>query len=50
MYSIRNCDVVARWGGDEFLIIAPYTNLENMDLIVKRIEKGLQGNCLKRWE
>jgi diguanylate cyclase (GGDEF)-like protein len=38
----RTSDVVVRWGGDEFLIIAPFTDKENALSMLKRIEAGLQ--------
>jgi diguanylate cyclase (GGDEF)-like protein len=41
--STRDSDIVARWGGDEFLIIAPYTDLKGTKVILNRIEKRLYG-------
>lgn len=40
--SARNSDIIARWGGDEFLIIAPYTDRAGTKVMLERIEKGLQ--------
>ncbi|MBP1932554.1 GGDEF domain-containing protein [Ammoniphilus resinae] len=42
LQNTRKVDVVARWGGDEFLIIAPFTDREGTAVIIKRIEKELQ--------
>lgn len=33
---------ITRWGGDEFLIVAPYTNKNDSLMIQNRIEKQLQ--------
>ena len=38
----RKADFVTRWGGDEFLIIAPYTNNNNSIMIIHRIENQLR--------
>lgn len=39
--STRDSDIVARWGGDEFLIIAPYSDLQGTKVVSNRIEKRL---------
>ncbi|HWR44254.1 GGDEF domain-containing protein [Sporomusa sp.] len=40
--SIRKSDIAARWGGDEFLIIAPYADEEDIKVIVNQFENELQ--------
>lgn len=40
--NTRNCDVVGRWGGDEFLIIAPFTDTEGTKVVIRKIQKGIQ--------
>ena len=39
--SIRSIDAIGRWGGDEFLIILPETNLSQCKNIVSHLEKQL---------
>lgn len=39
--SVRGYDSVARWGGDEFLLLLPATNLENAVELAKRINKTI---------
>ena len=41
--STRNEDLVARWAGDEFVILLPKTTEKEMEIITKRIE----ANCRK---
>ena len=40
--STRNSDITARWGGDEFLIVAPYTDTNGTKELINRIEAGLE--------
>ncbi len=35
-------EIVARWAGDEFLIISPYSNEKSEDVKIKQIENGLK--------
>ncbi len=39
MESCRQSDIVARWGGDEFLILLPNTNAAETELICENINK-----------
>ncbi len=37
--SCRKTDIIARWGGDEFVILLPKTNKETAELIAQRISE-----------
>ncbi|MDH4129163.1 MAG: diguanylate cyclase, partial [Spirochaetota bacterium] len=49
--NIRKIDILGRWGGEEFLIICPETNLSDTvklaEKLVKCIENGVFDNNLK---
>jgi diguanylate cyclase (GGDEF)-like protein len=40
--SVRAYDIVARWGGEEFLLILPGADLEAARLLAERIRVGVQ--------
>jgi polar amino acid transport system substrate-binding protein len=40
--SIRKVDTVGRWGGEEFLIISPYTQNYGMNISVEKIRRNIQ--------
>lgn len=39
--SVRECDFVCRYGGEEFVIMLPSTNMEDMAILVKRLMKKI---------
>jgi len=45
--SCRKEDIVARWGGDEFLVVLPATALSVAEEIVKRVEELCQEETQK---
>ncbi|HEY4011832.1 MAG TPA: diguanylate cyclase [Polyangiaceae bacterium] len=40
--SVRSCDVVARWGGEEFVIAVPSTSQDGAMLLAERIRQGVE--------
>jgi two-component system cell cycle response regulator len=39
--SVRGSDLAARYGGDEFALLLPQTNLQSSQLLAKRIKEGV---------
>ncbi|MDE3106093.1 MAG: GGDEF domain-containing protein [Acidobacteriota bacterium] len=46
--SVRNIDVVARWGGEEFCALLPAANAEAAELVAQRIRRKVEGLKLPR--
>jgi diguanylate cyclase (GGDEF)-like protein len=44
--AIRKADRLGRWGGEEFLIVLPETDLESAQLLAERICRLLRENCI----
>lgn len=42
--TIRSVDKVARWGGEEFLILCPQTGLDGATVIAKKIRETVEHN------
>ena len=40
--QLRKNDVCVRWGGDEFVLLLPKTNMEEAEKLVKRIKRAIQ--------
>ncbi|MGB9865462.1 GGDEF domain-containing protein, partial [Fervidobacterium gondwanense] len=40
--TIRSMDIVARYGGDEFVIVLPETDAQNAESVMKRITENLK--------
>lgn len=41
---VRNSDVVSRWGGEEFVILAPKTDLEQARVLAEKIRKNIKSH------
>lgn len=46
-YSVRQADIVARYGGDEFAILLPDTEMEKAGRLVKRVISELKNQVLE---
>lgn len=43
-HSIRESDILGRWGGEEFLLILPHTNLADAELLAQKIHNIVQNH------
>lgn len=41
-HAVRGSDLACRWGGEEFIVIAPNTTLENMRLVAEKVRQAVQ--------
>ncbi len=39
--SIRKSDVLARWGGEEFILLLPHTNRDEAEIVVEKIRESI---------
>jgi diguanylate cyclase (GGDEF)-like protein len=46
MDIIRNIDMVYRWGGEEFIILLPETNLSRAMIVSERIREHVESNAI----
>jgi len=40
--TLRNIDVVARWGGEEFMVLLPAVKLHEAELVAKKLKKNIE--------
>jgi diguanylate cyclase (GGDEF)-like protein/PAS domain S-box-containing protein len=43
MENLREIDYLVRWGGEEFIVIAPETDVEKAKVLAERIRKAIEG-------
>lgn len=43
----RQTDIVSRWGGEEFMILSPETNIDNCEAVAQNIRKQIQSYQFK---
>lgn len=41
--NLRESDVLSRWGGEEFLVMLPHTNLDGAKIVGEKIREMIQG-------
>ncbi len=47
-YSVRNADLVFRYGGDEFIVILPGTNMHDGKVVAERVREAIAIEMHKR--
>ncbi len=46
--NLRNVDVIGRWGGEEFLIVLPQTNLEGAKVVAEKVRKAIEQHSFAK--
>jgi diguanylate cyclase (GGDEF)-like protein/PAS domain S-box-containing protein len=45
---IRDTDIFSRWGGEEFMLLLPYTTVDNASKLAERIRLKIQENLFEK--
>jgi two-component system, cell cycle response regulator len=45
--ALRTCDIVARWGGEEFVLVLPSTSIEGAEQTAERVREMLERARIK---
>ncbi len=48
--GLRGSDLVARYGGDEFAVVAPETGVEDLEMLAQRLVDGVRATPLEDWD
>lgn len=48
--NIREVDMLARFGGEEFMVFAPNTSKESASLMAERIRKGVESGTIRAYD
>jgi diguanylate cyclase (GGDEF)-like protein len=46
--SIRSADVVARWGGEEFMVLMPETDMQAARKAAEKMRRAIGGHCFDK--
>lgn len=44
--TLRPSDIIARFGGEEFVILMPNTEMDSAMLVIYRLQRGLAASCI----
>jgi two-component system cell cycle response regulator len=45
--ALRRCDILARWGGEEFVLVMPSTSLESAEQVAERLRQAIETSQIK---
>ncbi|MBU2590401.1 MAG: diguanylate cyclase [Nitrospinae bacterium] len=46
--SLRESDIISRWGGEEFITLLPSTSIDNASMIAEKIRKNIEAHTFSR--
>ncbi|MCX6073759.1 MAG: diguanylate cyclase [Campylobacterales bacterium] len=46
--NIRKIDIFARWGGEEFLVLSPSTDLENIQILAEKLRLAVENTLFPK--